>query len=122
MAAHLKPVVQAFLAEADLRSLQYTQVKVGSTNDYVTGAGSDEEAMGVLLNAPNTGEVAEVAIGGGAKVKVASNVTNGASCGVGALGVGKDAAAAKKCLGKFQDSGVSGDIVPILIDRHVTPA
>lgn len=116
---HAKPVVQAFTAGADLSARQYCQVKLSDKSTVVI-CGADEEAVGVLLNAPTSGQMAEVAIAGGTKVKVASTVTLYASVGCGANGVGKDAGTAKKALGKFMDAGVSGDIVPILIDRHTT--
>jgi hypothetical protein len=117
----LKPEVQAFQAGADLSALQYTLVKFGASNDLVVGCGAADDALGVLMNAPLSGEVAEVVIAGGAKVKVASTVTLGASVAAGASGVGVNGATTNKCIGKFMDAGVSGDIVPILIDRHVLP-
>lgn len=122
MAVNLKPQVLAFLAGADLSTHQYKMVKFGSSASEVVLCGAGEDAIGVLMNAPKQGEQAEVAVAGGAKVKVASTVTLGASAASGASGVGVNAGAATKALGKFMDAGVTGDIVAILIDRHVTAA
>ncbi len=120
---HLKPVQQAFTAGADLSALEHTQVKYGADKSTVVGCGNDERAIGVLENAPASGEDAIVTVAGGTKVKVGSaGATLGASVGVGALGVAKDAGAAKYSLGVYQDTGVENDLVPIIIDRHTTPA
>jgi hypothetical protein len=115
---YLKPQIQALKAGADLRTHQYKIVKWDTTNDSIVLCGNAEKPMGVLMNAPNTGEVAEVAVQGGAKVKVASSTALGASVASGALGVGRDAVAGEWALGTFQDSGVSGDVVPMIIDLH----
>jgi len=114
----LKPQCQAFLAGADLSAHQYKLVKWDSSNNSVVLCGNAEKPMGVLLNAPASGEVAEVAVQGGAKIKVASTVALGASCASGANGVGRNAVAGEWAIGTFQDAGASGDIVPVIIDLH----
>lgn len=114
----LAPKCQAFLAAADLRSHQYKLVKFGASNDLVALCGDTDKPVGVLMNAPNSGELAEVAVQGGAKIKVASTVTLQASCASGASGVGRDAVAGEWAIGTFQDAGVTGDIVPVIIDLH----
>lgn len=122
MAAYLKPEIQCFQAGADLSTHQYKLVKFGSDAKTVVLAGDNEEAMGVLQNAPKSGEDAEVSVGGGALVKIASTVALNASVGSGASGVGKTAAATKLAIGKAMDAGVSGDVIPVIIDRHYVPA
>lgn len=117
-----KPIIQAMKAGADLSTHQYKLVKFGASADLCVLAGNDEEAIGVLMNAPKAGEVAEVAIGGGALVKIASTVALGASVGSGASGVGKTAAATRAAIGKAMDAGVTGDVIPVFIDRHFMPA
>lgn len=109
---------QAFLAGADLSSHQYKLVKFDATNDQVILCGNAEKPMGILMNAPKAGELAEVAIAGGFKVKVSSNATLGGSVASGLLGVGRDAIAGEWAIGIFFDSGVSGDVVPVKIDIH----
>lgn len=122
MSASLKVVVQALIAGADLSAYKYCQVKFGADGRTVVLCGDGERAMGVLQNAPGLGETAEVAVDGGALVKAGGAVSKGASCQSGALGVASDAGAAKWCIGQFQDDGVLNDIVPIIIDRHNSPA
>jgi hypothetical protein len=117
-APHMETKAQAFLAGADLSSHQYKLVKFDTTNNAVVLCGNAEKPMGILMNAPKSGELAEVAIAGGFKVKVASNATLGGSVASGALGVGRDAVSTEWAIGIFFDSGVSGDVVPVKIDIH----
>lgn len=71
------------------------------------------------MNNPNTSEVAEVAVQGGAKVKIASTMsTLSGSVASAANGVGRAAVAGEWSIGTQQDTGVSGDIIPIIIDLH----
>lgn len=118
MAANLAPKVQAFLAGQDLSASQYRLVKWDATNDEILLCGNGEKPMGVLLNAPAEGFQAEVAVQGGAKVKVLSSVTVGDSVASQASGIGRTAVSGEWALGTFQDSGVSGDVVPVIIDLH----
>ena len=117
-APHMETQAQAFLAGADLSSHQYKLVKFDTTNDSVVLCGNAEKPMGILMNAPKSGEVAEVAVAGGFKVKVASNATLGGSVASGASGVGRDAIGGEWAIGIFFDAGVSGDVVPCKIDIH----
>ena len=124
MSAHLKPTIQSFKAGVSLNGLQYTLVKFGADKDTVIPCGADEKAVGVLMSAPSTtvGEVVEVAVDGGAKVKCGGAVTLGESVGSMAGGVLKDQASASgSAIGVAMDSGVLNDIIPILIDRHIVP-
>ncbi len=116
---HLKPIIQAFTAGADLTAHQYKLVKFDSTNNSVILCGDAEKPLGVLMNNPNTSEVAEVAVQGGAKVKIASTMsTLSGSVASAANGVGRAAVAGEWSIGTQQDTGVSGDIIPIIIDLH----
>lgn len=56
-----------FIAGADLRTRQYHFVALSAGRVVLPADGGD--AVGVLLNAPNTGESAQVAIGGIVKVR-----------------------------------------------------
>lgn len=119
---YLKPVIQAFKAGADLSSSQYKIVKWDTTNNQVVLCGDAEKPMGVLMNAPASGEIAEVAVSGGAKVKIASTISiaSGALASVAsaASGVARAAVAGEWALGTFVDSGVSGDVIPMIIGIH----
>lgn len=119
MSVYLKPVIQAFLAGADLSASQYKVVKWDTTNNSVVLCGSAEKPMGILMNAPASGETAEVAVQGGAKIKIASTMsTIGASVASAASGVARAAVAGEWAIGTTQDAGVSGDIIPVIIDLH----
>jgi len=119
---YLKPVIQAMLAGADLSTHQYKLVKWDTTNNSVVLCGSAEKPMGVLMNAPASGEMAEVAVQGGAKVKIAStiSISSGALASVAsaASGVARAAVAGEWAFGVFTDSGVTGDIIPMIIGVH----
>lgn len=117
-ATYLAPKILAFKAASDLSTHQNKLVKMGSTNDLVDVCGDAEKPCGVLMNAPKAGEMAEVAVQGGAKVKVASTVTRQQSIASGAAGVGRTAVAGEWAIGTFQDDGVTGDVVPVIIDLH----
>ena len=62
---YLASKIQAFAAGADLTTHQYKLVKFGADNNSVVLCGNAEKPLGVLMNAPNTGELAEVAVQGG---------------------------------------------------------
>lgn len=116
---NLKSIVQAFTAGADLSTHQYKLVKFDTTNNSVVLCGNAEKPLGVLLNAPASGEVAEVAVQGGAKVKIASTMsTLSGSVASAANGIGRAAVAGEWAIGTQQDTGVSGDLIPIIIDLH----
>lgn len=116
---YLKPITQAYKAGADLTTHQYKLVKFGADNDTIVLCGNAEKPLGVLMNNPNTGEIAEVAVEGGAKVKIASTMsTLGGSIASGANGVARAAIAGEWAMGSQTDTGVSGDIIPMIIDLH----
>lgn len=52
--------VTNFVAGADLSALQYSFVKLHTTADQVVKCGAGERSIGILQNAPESGEVAEV--------------------------------------------------------------
>ena len=116
---YLAPKIQAFTAGADLSTHQYKLVKFDSTNNSVILCGNAEKPIGVLMNAPASGDLAEVALQGGAKVKIGTTMsTLGGSIASAANGVARAAVAGEWAIGTQQDSGVSGDIIPIIIDLH----
>jgi hypothetical protein len=116
---YLAPKIQAFTAGADLSTHQYKLVKFDSTNNSVILCGNAEKPIGVLMNAPASGDLAEVALQGGAKVKIGTTMSAlGGSIASAANGVARAAVAGEWAIGTQQDSGVSGDIIPIIIDLH----
>lgn len=120
--SYIKPQIEIYTAEADLSTHQYKMVKFGTAAKGILLAGAAEKALGVLMNAPKLGELAEVAVAGGALVKIASTVAVHANLGAGASGVGVTAPAAGFVLGIAKQAGVTGDVIEIQIDRMYAPA
>lgn len=103
-------------AGADLRTHQYKFVSVNS-NGAVELTGNNAKAQGVVLNTPNTGEAAIVAISGIVKVACGAGVTRGGDVASGASGAAKDAATASEILGTALETGANGRIISILLGR-----
>jgi hypothetical protein len=72
-------------AGADLTGQQYNAVKLDAAGDVVV-AGAGELAIGVLQNAPNTGEAASVVALGGALAVAGGSIDEGAFLKVDAAG------------------------------------
>lgn len=100
-------------AAADLRTRQYSFVTIGA-GGTVDVTGNNDHADGVLLNDPNSGEAAIVAISGIVKVKCGANVTRGGNVGSGANGLAKNAATASAILGTAIETGANGRVISIL--------
>lgn len=100
-------------AGADLRTHQFKFVTVAADGDVELTA-DDAHADGVLLNAPNTGEEAEVAIAGVVKVECGAVVTRGGDVSSGANGEAKDADTSASILGTALETGADGRIISIL--------
>ena len=100
-------------AGADLRTHQFKFVSIAADGD-VELTGDDAHADGVLLNAPNTGEAAEVAISGIVKVTCGAVVTRGGDVSSGANGAAKDADTGAAVLGTALETGASGRVISIL--------
>jgi hypothetical protein len=103
-------------AGADLRTHQYKFVSVNAAGAVVL-TGNDAKAQGVVLNDPNTGEAAIVAISGLVKVKCGAAVTRGGDIASGANGAGKNAATASEVLGTALETGANGRVISILLGR-----
>lgn len=112
--AYIEHVTSVTLnAGADLRTHQFKFVSVDSSGTVALTA-NDAHADGVLLNAPNTGEAAEVAIAGIVKVECGAVVTRGGDVASGANGEAKDAATASAVLGTALETGADGRVISIL--------
>ena len=103
-------------AGADLRTHQYKFVSVNAAGAVVLTA-NDAKAQGIVLNDPNTGEAAIVAISGLVKVKCGAAVTRGGDVGSGANGAAKNAATASEVLGTALETGANGRVISILLGR-----
>lgn len=101
-------------AGADLRTHQYKFVTIAADGDVELTA-DDGLADGVLMNAPNTGEAAEVAISGIVKVACGAAVTRGGLVGSGANGAAKNVDTNAATLGRALQTGASGRVISILL-------
>lgn len=74
------------VAGADLSALQYTFVKINSSGQAVACASATDIPVGVLQNAPISGQEAEVLIVGGTKIVAGAAIGEGAQIGTGTTG------------------------------------
>jgi hypothetical protein len=74
------------VAGADLSTKQYTFVKLDSSGQAVAASGATDIPIGVLQNAPTSGQEAEVLIVGGTKIVAGAAIGEGALVGTGATG------------------------------------
>jgi hypothetical protein len=114
-------VKASFTAGADLSSAQYKFVKLDADGNVVVAAATTDRPIGVLQNDPASGEIAEVTIAGGTKVKAGGSVTVGnplftsASATAVTATVG-GAASVFYVLGTAIGGGAANEIIPAVID------
>lgn len=105
-------LVYVLKSNADLSALQFSQVKLtdDTGNAEVSGAtGATDEVLGILLNAPASGDNAIVAVSGFAPCVVGSaGVTSGAAFNATTAGAQLTSAAAKHVTGLSLETGTSG--------------
>lgn len=112
----------SFEANADLSSNQYHFVKL-STDGQLAVAGDGEDAVGVLLDVPDTaGHVGAVAIAGVSKVKAGAAVSIGDDVASDASGRGVTAVTSDVVLGTaLQAASEAGEIISVLIQKKPNP-
>ena len=66
------------VAGADLSALQYRFVKLNSSGEAVTCAANTDRPIGVLQNAPTSGQEAEILVVGGTKLVAGEAIAEGA--------------------------------------------
>ncbi len=116
MATSSEPRSQAYTAGEDLSSKQYHFVKFGADDQTVLAAGLNERAIGILQNAPGSGERADVALqGGGSKLKVSEAVSPGKLLTPQADGKGEVVDAADEWHGAvaMETAAADGDIIGV---------
>lgn len=74
------------VAGEDLSSKQYTFVKLNSSGQAIAVAAATDRPIGVLQNAPSSGQEAEVLVSGGTKLVASAAVTEGAVIGTTSAG------------------------------------
>ena len=75
-----------FRAGADLSASQFAGVKLGANANEVVLAGANEEAVGILQNAPTSGKAAQVRVAGTSKVKASAAIAKGLAIVTAAAG------------------------------------
>ncbi len=113
-----KGTTRGFIAGADLSALKYTFVKYGSDSKTVVACGNDEIPCGILMNDPQSGQMAEVVIEGGARLKSSGVIGLNASIGSAAGGQGK-AITSGTASAKALDVAATNDVISVIVDNHV---
>ncbi len=103
-------ITESFVAGEDLSAKQFTFVIMNTTDRTVVSAGNAAAADGVLLNEPESGQSATVAVFGRVRVEVGTGgLTAGASVGVDANGEAVVAATSDIIVGKCVDAAAAGE-------------
>ena len=112
MATQGQQIRETYVAGADLRERQFRFVTVGA-NGRVTATASGAKSDGVLLNDPNTGEAATVAVFGRVIVEAGGNITAGAEVQSGANGVVIAATSTNIRVGRALEGAVAGQLITV---------
>ena len=104
------------VAAADLTGKQFCFVKMTSTGWDVSG--NAEYADGVLQNAPDAGQIANVMTAGVTKIKSAGTLTAGNFVSSAAAGAGKVPASTNPRLGRILQSANNTEIGSILLGSY----
>lgn len=122
MLPYFTPNMGSYKAGADLSALQYTFVKAGTNaGEVIAVAAVTDIPIGILMNAPTSGQTADVALpGGGAKLKMGGAVTAGArvsttAAGLGVAADGATGAVVSAILEPVGTSAASGDVSPVFV-------
>lgn len=115
------PFMGSYQAGEDLSSAQYMFVKVdpSNANKVLLCDTAGEVSLGILMNKPESGEYAEVALpGGGAKLIVDGSVSPGAMISTGADGKG-ETATSSQYIGAMADAtgaaSSANDAIPVIV-------
>lgn len=125
MSSHLEPKIGTFKANADLSASQYCFVKLTDAKTVDLQGTKGGKTIGILMNAPLSGDMAEVALpGGGAKLKVGGNVAlmdkmiANTTTGQGIA----DDAAGQWVGAQAHDTGVANDVIPVMVTAFESEA
>lgn len=107
----------SFQAGADLRLFQYRAVRV-SAEGFVNVASAitgTNTFLGVLQNAPNTNEAAEVTVAGVTKMVANGSITAGGLVTHSASGYVTAATSGTPVIGRALATSEANDVIPVLI-------
>ena len=114
MATHGNQIRQSFVAGADLTAKKDTFVILTNTGERtVITPAAGAAADGVLLNEPQNGTAAAVAVFGRVKVLCGGTIAAGAEVATNAAGRAVAAAAGNVILGKATEAGVNNQYITI---------
>jgi len=126
LVAYNTPNMGSYIAGEDLSAKQYTFVKIGTAAKTVVACDTQgEKTLGILMNAPESGEAADVALpGGGAKLIVDANVGYPDSIMTGTDGKGEVVTAAAQWVGAIADANgaanaTANDVIPVIVTAFV---
>lgn len=94
---------------------RFVKVENDDGEGKINLAGAAERCVGVLLNKPEADSPGRVGIAGIVPILLGGNVTAGGEVSSGANGVGVAQASTNPSYGVALSSGVSGDIIPLLL-------
>lgn len=94
------------VAGGDLSSSQYKFVKINSSGQAVAIAAVTDRPIGVLQNAPTSGQEAEIVVVGGTKIKAGGTIDEG-----NVLGVDADGDAVSKTVGTDTTHYIAGTCI-----------
>jgi hypothetical protein len=112
-------VKATLVAGADLSAKQYTFVKLNSSGQAVAVAAATDLPIGILQNAPLSGQEAEILISGGSKLVLGGTVAAAGVIGTSATGTGVAIAhgtdTTKFALGQALTGGATGEVVTVAV-------
>jgi hypothetical protein len=107
------------VAGADLSALQYTWVKLSTTDTVVTCSAATDIPIGVLQNAPTSGQEAEVLIIGGTKLVAGATIAIGDLLGTTSAGKASVVVVANTTLyvlGTAITGGSANDVITAVVN------
>ena len=108
------------VAGADLSAAQYKFVKLDGSGNAVVCSAITDRAIGVLQNAPLSGQEAEITVSGGTKVVAGGTVAIGGtlstSTGATAVSVVVGTATTTYIFGTALTGGASGEVITAVVN------
>jgi len=123
MAIELHGLKISQIAAVDLSASQYCAVKQHTVEGQVTLPSIGDAIVGVVQNAPTSGQVAEIVTAGITKMKASAIITAGAELSVDAAGKVAPAIATHRIIGVAQSAaGAANQIVSVFLQaRGIKP-
>lgn len=101
---------------------KYTALKLDTSGNVTPVTTSADVVYGILQNDPKAGQAARVATGGVTKLRIAATIAAGALVALDTAGKGKVPATGNRVIGIAVNGGVTGDIIPVLLQSQYLSA